>query len=101
MVVSGGFTVASTHNHFQDLYDTKNLQTICHYLKNPVVTKSDLIIVALSIPLLLSIIYYIAFFTATTFYPIVAPVLMKQRLIVISSFPHRAPPPQIKSFFTV
>ena len=92
MFVAGGFTVASTHNHFQDLCDTKNLQTICHYLKNPVVTKSNLIIVALSTPSLLPIIYGINFFTATALYPIDAPVLKKQRLVALSSFPHRAPP---------
>jgi len=90
--VTGGFTVVSSHLHCQDLCDTKNLQTVCHYLKNPVVTKSLRIIITFAVPSLLPIIYCITLFKATTFYSSDPIYFRDQRLIALSSFPHRAPP---------
>jgi hypothetical protein len=90
--VSGGFTVLSNHRHFQNLSDTKDLQTVCHYLKNPVVTNPAPIIFALSIPLLLPVIYCITLFKTSTPCPFDPPSFKHQRLIALSSFPHRAPP---------
>lgn len=92
LFVSGGFTVASNHRHFQDLFDTKDLQTTCHYLKNPVVTKSPHIIITLALPALLTIINYITFFKITTPHAPDPLIFKNQRLIILSSFPHRAPP---------
>jgi hypothetical protein len=89
---AGGFTVVSNHLHLQDVCDTKNLQTVCHYLKNPVVNKSPYSIITLAVPTLLQIIYCITLFKVTTFH---SPDLLdfeNQRLIAVSSFPHRAPP---------
>jgi hypothetical protein len=92
VLVSCGFTVLSNHLHIQDLCDTKDLQTVCHYLKNPVVTKSAHSIITLSVPALLQIIYCITLFKLTTFHSPDPLSFKNQRLIALSSFPHRAPP---------
>lgn len=92
LFVSGGFTVASNHRHVQDLFDTKDLQTTCHYLKNPVVTKSPHIIITLAVPALLTIIYCSALFKITTPHSPDPLTFKIQRLIALSSFPRRAPP---------
>jgi len=92
VLVSVGFTVVSNHLHFHDVCDSKNLQTVCHYLKNPVVTKSPHIIITLAVPALLQIIYCIILFKLTTFHSPDPLTFKNQRLIALSSFPHRAPP---------
>ena len=92
MFISGGFIVVANHHHCQDLRDIKNLQTCCQYLKNPVVTKSILIIVILTNPLTFSIIYFVTLVKEGTLNPIDLDSLKKQYLIVLSPFPQRAPP---------